>query len=66
VYNSWDVYEFCKQHRGHLLQLSYRGQFKYLKNELAGVNAGIIRGGLAEFRSVPPHNWPKDAKRAAK
>lgn len=64
--NSWQVYEFCKDHKDTLLQLPTGGQMKYLRKQLPGVDRQALAEGLAEFRSVPPHNWGPQVARAVK
>lgn len=64
--DKWQVYEWCKAHREMMLQMPIAGQIKYLNKNLSGVSKEVIAEGLAEFRSVPPHNWGPQIARAAK
>lgn len=55
--NEWHVYEFCKQNRSVLINLPIAGQMKYLRKHLPEIKREVLAKGLAEFKSVPTHNW---------
>lgn len=55
--NHWAVYQACKILADVLFPLSHQERVALLKKELPGADYWAIAQGLAEFESVPVHNW---------